>query len=393
MNSKITAIFAAVALCLAALLGVAVAGINPNGNLGLPAVDLTTGDNNFYVLTAAGVPGKQASVMCVACHTRNPGARDAYRSANGFNYTGSHFVTRTFADTSKGGGYSDGSSGKTRLDRQAAGTAIYMADNTSGNITVANGWYGLPKYGWLNSGVPDNTTTPRTATNPQMICESCHNITKNIGPAKLLASAFANGAATSGGGKGTQVPNLCIGCHADMDANVNAEWQYHPLTTGTWGGTQHHRNTPGTALYFGSATQIASGTHDMGRIDPTYYNQNIGGNIYQMWAAGPGGLTAGRAIDFTSNPQRVKPMADNNQIQPSAATLLCTNCHRAHNADGTAGATILMRGTMAFTTAMGTGTAPSDAATAHYGVRRMEDKGGRGSAFSSTNPLCLACHL
>ena len=411
MNKKIFAILAVVSLSLAVLTGVAVAGINPV-TYGLPPVDLTASDNSFYSMTVAAVPGRQGSVMCVACHTRNPSARIAYTpptTGAKVDYMGSHWVTRTFADTSKGGGYSDGSTTpaiKLRANRSAAGTAIYMADNTSGAITgnvvgdVPTRWFGRPKYGVLTGGVPDNTFDPRTGTGQQMVCESCHNIVRNIGPAKLLATGFANGATTSSGAKGTQVSVLCVGCHGNMNADLNAEWQLHPLTAGTWGGTQHHRNTSGaTPLYLGSATPIAVGTHDMGAMNVAYYGtggvggQTIAAAQYQMWAAGAGTLGATRAINYTTNTERMKTMADNNQIQPSASSLTCTNCHRAHNADGTAAGTILMRGTLAFTTPMGTGALPDlTTANAPRGLFRMEDKGGRGGAFNSTNPLCLGCH-
>ncbi len=410
MNKTAIAILAVFAFAAAALTGVAVAGINPV-NFGLPTVALATGDNNFYNLTVAAVPGQQASVMCVACHSRNPGSRDLYRTTNGFSYMGSHFVTQFFSanETSKGGGYTDGSGTKARATRGAAGaTAIYMADNTSGNMTVANGWYARPKYG-VNAGIPDNTYLPRTATSPQLICESCHNIVGNIGPAKLLAYGMANGTATSGtsgAAKGSQVPVLCIGCHGDMDASLNAEWQLHPLVSDTWVGTQHHRNTAGATppLYLGAGADIPAATHDMGIVNAAYYGappltgQQINGGSNQMWAPGRGQLGtaayADHALNFapTGN-TRMKPMADNNQVQPNAAAqLLCTNCHRAHNADSSAGATILLRGSDT-ATAMGTGTIASSVATAYYGLRRMEDKGGRAAAFNSTNPLCLACHL
>ena len=412
MNKTAVAILAVYAFTAALLAGVAVAGINP-ANFGLPSVQLATGDNNFYNLAVA-VPGGQASVMCVACHSRNPGRHDAYRVTNGFGYMGSHFVTLSFAanETSKGGGYSDGSGAKARATRGAAGAAtIYMADNTTGLLIPANGWYGLPKYGVLTATIPDNTTLPRAATSPQLICESCHNIVKNIGPAKLLAYGMANGTATSGTtgpAKGTQVPVLCIGCHGDMDSSLNAEWQLHPLQTGeTWVGTQHHRNTDGATppVYAGAGTDIAPATHDMGVVNAGYYGatliqsgQQIGGGSNQMWAPGRGQLGTSaepdHALSWTATGlTRMKGLADNNQIQPNAATqLLCTNCHRAHNADSSAGATILMRGSDV-ATAMGTGTVANSVATAYLGVRRMEDKGGRNAAFNSTNPLCLACHL
>ncbi|MDD5760913.1 MAG: hypothetical protein PHP88_00180, partial [bacterium] len=102
-------------------------------------------------------------------------------------------------------------------------------------------------------------------------------------------------------------------------------------------------------------------------------------------------------IDYVSNPQRVKAMNDNNQVRPSTGQLLCTNCHRAHNADSSAGATILMRGDLAIsaTTLIGNEPVPAAAGTAYTGLARMadpNDTGTRAGAINSTNALCLACH-
>jgi hypothetical protein len=383
------------------MLGAAVAGMNPNGSFGLPDVDtsLTAGDNSFYSSVGTAVNGKLGSVMCVACHTRNPGARTAYRVAKGnYNYMGSHFVTRTFADTAKGGGYLDGTAPK----NVRRSTDVYIADNAgqqnAGSMTVANNWYGAPRFGRINGAVIDNTsniTSPVGALAAQMICDSCHSIVNNIGPAKLLASGFANGsnaAFVSGTEtKGTVTPTLCMGCHGDMDSAINAEWQYNPVATGvTWVGTQHHRNTlgsTGAGLYFGSVTPYSTNMAAMLRADYTA--------VQQMWAAGPGTLVDHTPIAYTG--ARMKTINDNNQIRPTAAQLLCTNCHRAHNADSSAGATILMRGDLAIsaTTLIGTATVPTGLTNAGSGLYRMADAGsgsGRGSAFNSTNALCLACH-
>jgi hypothetical protein len=397
MKSKAIAILALVSLCGAAFLGAAFAGINP-ANPGLPNVDtsLTGTDNNFYA-SLGTVPGQRGSVMCVACHTRNPAARTAYRSTKAnWNYVGSHFVTRDFTDTAKGGGYTDGTTPK-NVRRT---TNTYIADNVgqqnAGQMTVTNGWYGLPEFGRLTGGVIDNNYTSVTTNAGQMICESCHNIVRNIGPAKLLATAFANGAATSGAGtdtKGTSTPVLCIGCHGRMDSNLNAEWQYHPIPTGTtWVGTQHHRNTvgstgPANAYYFGATAPSATNMAAMARAD---YTPTV-----QMWAAGPGTLVDHNPIVYTGS--RMKTVADNNQIMPTPVTnqqLLCTHCHRAHNADSSAGATILMRGDLAISayTLIGNHAVPAAATTAYTGVYRMQDAGGRASTINSTNALCLACH-
>ncbi len=390
MNNRTIAILAVVTLSLAALMGGAAAGINP-ASYGLPPVTFTSGavtDNLFYNI-AATVPGRQASAMCVKCHTRNPSYRTQYRASNGtgLEYLGSHFVTRTFADTNPGGGYPDS-------DKSVRGTPIYMADNITG---LGPNFFGIPKYGALVGGVPDNTTNRAIGTYPgtsaQIICESCHNILRNIGPAKLIAQGFANGAATSGAGantKGSTDPILCIGCHGRMDSGVNAEWKLHPDTAAApWVGTQHHRNTSATSQYAGSGSPLNPA--NMGTMAAAYYTP-----AQQMWAVGPGALTGSRALDYTTGAPpagRISPINDNNQIMPTAARLVCTNCHRAHNADSSAGATILMRGNLPYAANhIGLGTLPTDNATTYWGLRRMSDKGGRAASFDTTNPLCLACH-
>ncbi len=381
------------------------AGINPV-TAGLPVVNLTeatgTGtDNTYYIRTDTTVPGKEASVMCVLCHTRNPSTLTLYRGTNGYGLTGSHWVTSNFADTSPGGGYSDGSGTKIRPGTLPGSDRTYFADNTSGGMTTSNGWYGLPRYGYIGTGGPTSTTNRSTGT--AIICESCHNIVRNIGPAKLLATGFANGGAAQSNllpGVPLSTPNtplLCIGCHGDMDGGVNMEWQLHPNSTGVaWAGTHHHRNTPGTAVFFGGGAGNRNPVADAGmyRMDPADYNRTIGSGSYQMWAAGPGQLNAARDLSWTANAARIKPLAgnDNGQIGPRGSTLMCTNCHRAHNAVSSAGATILMRGDDV-SAEIGTGPIPTGRDDGERGLTRMQDRGGRSTAFNNTNPLCMACHL
>jgi hypothetical protein len=398
MKSKAIAVLALVSLGVLAFAGAAFAGINPN-TAGLPNVDtsLTGGDNNYYANLGAAVPGYRGSVMCVACHTRNPAARTAYRTnkAN-WNYVGSHFVTRDFNDTAKGGGYTDGTAPKNVRSTANKYIADNASTNNNGGMTIANGWYGAPEYGRLTAGTIDNNwvgTADMSANAAQMICNSCHSIVNNIGPAKLLASSFANGATTSGGTadtKGTVSAILCQGCHGDMNSGINNEWQYHPIRPGdpAWVGTQHHRNTQGTGTagrYMGRATVYTTNMAAMLRADYT--------SAQQMWAAGPGTLVDHNPIVYTGS--RMKAINDNNQIRPTGPSqLLCTNCHRAHNADSSAGATILMRGYLAINanSLIGNHAVPAGATTAYTGLYRMQEAGGRAAMVNSTNAMCLSCH-
>jgi hypothetical protein len=112
-----------------------------------------------------------------------------------------------------------------------------------------------------------------------------------------------------------------------------------------------------------------------------------------MWAAGPGTLVDHNPIVYTGS--RMKAINDNNQIRPTGPSqLLCTNCHRGHNADSSAGATILMRGDLAINanSLIGNHAVPAGATTAYTGLYRMQEAGGRAAMVNSTNAMCLSCH-
>ena len=282
---------------------VAWGGLNPASPV--PQVDITknpfngaaiaAGDNNFYVAPSGVtlVDGKRGSVICVACHTRNPGTMipDARRTAakgnntglaNGYFY-GSHFVTLNFNDTSEGGGYSDGTAPKDSATRKTV--PAYMA-STKGTFEA------IPQYA-VKDLAAANTNAPAPAE-AQMICGSCHSLTTNIGTYKLLADGRA------AGGSATDV--LCVGCHGDMDGVISAEWQY--FQSANWGGTQHHRNSASTEAaggYMGTPaiTQFTAGTtfsgadHNMGYVGQGAYNQvGADGKVYQMWAVSYGNAPA-----------------------------------------------------------------------------------------------------
>jgi hypothetical protein len=227
-----------------------------------------------------------------------------------------------------------------------------------------------------------------------MICESCHNIVNNIGAGKLIATSFANGNTglwtADPETKGTSSAILCMGCHGDMNSGINNEWQYHPIRPGdpAWVGTQHHRNTQGTGTagrYMGRGTVYTTNMAAMLRADYT--------SAQQMWAAGAGTLIDHNPIVYTG--PRMKAINDNNQIRPTGPSqLLCTNCHRGHNADSSAGATILMRGNLAISadTLIGNHAVPAGATTAYTGLYRMQEAGGRAAMVNSTNAMCLSCH-
>jgi len=143
-------------LALIASASGATAGMNPV-SLGFPRVTTVFGgayDNNSY------------SAVCVACHTRNPGARTP--NAAGL---GSHFI---FGGT----GLLTGNTGVERLTAWSTG--------------------GLSRYGKTG----DNVNV--VGTTGEMICESCHNMLLNTGVNKLLANDNQT----------TDPSALCEGCHA-----------------------------------------------------------------------------------------------------------------------------------------------------------------------------------
>lgn len=386
-----TAIGVALAVLLA---GAAYAGINP-ANPGLPALDLSLSqDNNFFGINDTSVAGNQGSVMCVKCHTRNPGARTQIGyTGSGQNWRGSHFVTLNYNDTSEGGGYDDGTNtGKNVSRTNRAANRFYTAAN-------ATAWAANPEYGVLASAdnVGVNSTDPN-AVAAQMICESCHNIVRNVGANKLLARGSANDNAL-----------LCVGCHGDMDPVISAEWMYHPADNAAWTGTAHHRNSHSTdadTYYYGAAADLAQTAYDMIALQRAYWTGNN-----QMWSVNYGILASGgRTIGATTGwtQERMNQGGYDNVntvntvtglgVSPAgnltgmgAGVLICTNCHRAHNATSSTGATILLRGTDT-TTQMGDIAEQLSNANAYLGLQRMQDKGGRLGAFNSLNPLCLACH-
>jgi hypothetical protein len=147
-----------VPLLLAAAAGVAAAAMNP-ANPGFPVVTTVFDriyDNNNY------------SALCVACHTRNPGAR-----TSGGVGIGSHFIFGGAALATPGG--------KFTLEKLTPWT------------TGAMSRYGRPGDNVSGVGVAG-----------ELICESCHIVLINTGPMKLVVNDNET----------TDPSPLCEGCHA-----------------------------------------------------------------------------------------------------------------------------------------------------------------------------------
>lgn len=403
-------------LGIAFLCAPAQGGFNPDNTGIIQNCDLTIGDGNVtdanqYSTAITGAQScKAGAILCVKCHSRNPSARTPIRVAGDDNVLGSHFVTFAFNDTHEGGGYSDG---KVR----AADNSVYMGKfGATGKTWI---WYDSPRYSYINLGLVTDVTDPATAA-VNMTCNSCHNLyvnsvskkIPNTGRAKLLANGFANDNTT-----------LCIGCHGDMDGALSAEWQYFGTQTGgpAWTGTHHHRNSQSvdadTYYYQSTSTDydIKSSTHDMNTMSKAYYSVSGFMPAIQMWAANYGTLgstsnpdarpismtawnTKGTGVDNIWKNLSTADGAKYIGVSPAGnptgiggGTILCTNCHRAHNADSSMSATILVRGDD--TSLYGSlGTQAVSRANAFNGVRRMDDRGGRAASINNMAPLCTACH-
>jgi hypothetical protein len=129
----------------------------------------------------------------------------------------------------------------------------------------------------------------------------------------------------------------------------------------------------------------------MGSVDRAYYPAAGAANALQMWGAAYGelgsaarGLTYDSAVNKKMNPNVTTAAQGQLRVAGGSAApaqVLCTNCHRGHNGQTTAGATILMATS---STAIGSATT----ANAYNGMGIL----GRDTLLVNTNPLCLGCH-
>lgn len=377
-----------ISLCVSLLLSLwicAFAGIGPTR--GLPTVTVSGTNAQKWVpsdsgLTNSAVTMNNGSVMCVDCHTRNPSTHAPPASFPGgtysLNFVGSHFVTRTFADTNTGGGYAGAVSGIRATNN------FYVKRDAAWTTTNR-----MSKYGRIVSGslLSDNTIGDGT-TGRQMICESCHNLTRNFGRYKLLASVDnAYLAADS---------NLCAGCHGDMRMGLNNEPSYFDNTTA---GNQHHRHYQPETLY-GGASSAAAHTSERIANEAAYY-----GPPSKLWAASYGQLTGlPRNAVYTSatNPgiKNVTAATDWGMIHvDNNATLYCLTCHRAHNAVSSTAGLILKTGDNTSYTwggsAIPTSNSPASGDT-WQALRRQSDFGDptvfTNRLIRDDRPLCNGCH-
>ncbi len=280
-------------LCLAWSAEWAPAGLNP-GNPGLPAMD------NVYGLN--GVPNNSASAMCVACHHAVPlSGRTA------------HFVHRAGKTTAA----------QDRSDKERTAT-------WSGSQSVS-------KFGDFTASPP----TSATGSVGELICESCHDIVRNVaGGNNLLESSLPSDTRPAQPNTLTgPTTTLCEGCH--VTATLPA---HHPMT--------------GDTLSDGSTLSTSDSSFTRGFVSPA---TEMGGSGSEV-------------------------------LYPAADTLPCISCHgNGHGGFAGTGARTLRRGFGgASTPSPGGSVAGADGS----GIDRQYDIDPTGSNRLITNwvPLCDSCH-
>ncbi len=389
--------FAATAAVLALIVGgMAYAGINP-ATYGLPSIKPSEVGYGTTGTPDNAVCSKEGSIICVACHKRNPspfiaapsdqtGVPDATR-------LGSHWVTRNFNDTHSSGGYTD--------SRARATLGVYLhrgpwrtSGSSDGLVST-----GVSKYGQLTGGSGAVTTIQPAATasiadnNYQMICESCHNIKKNVGPRKLLGLAVANHTLADNGAL------LCAGCHGDMRTTLNQEPPYFTSVAAPGYLQEHHKNvmtTTATTYYTGTvvtppatlpAYTIAA------NIAAADYLANTD-NASRTWAVGPGALLAAGTTTRAVGTWDVNLAAQNRLKLRAGGVIHCQNCHRAHNAVSSTGSLIVQSGTGS--TSFGLLTSAGQVSPQTEWLVRQTDAGSPKSTatklIQDDQGLCSACH-
>lgn len=193
------------------LIGVAplyvLAGLNPAAP-GLPTAT--------YSASFKGV-NNQFSSMCVDCHTRNP---------SGGLDNGSHFVSRgpgvvaAVGDnnaTHSGGGWPDDSQEGFRENGAYFKVVNWTGSAASSKYGVIGGDNASRSYTNAGNHTGVVNTTVADYKNYEIICESCHNILKNVaGGNNLLETPPTQAQAES---------LMCTGCHGhmyDLDAKSGA---------------------------------------------------------------------------------------------------------------------------------------------------------------------------
>ena len=337
---------------LALSTGAAVAGMNPN---------------DFGLAGGTAVYNTAKSRMCVECHSTVPGNTAA-------NQRGTHFVVGNNTDqTRTGGGWVGNSKAGVRMNAAYFRVAQWPvggtyskyggdgADNTSYYSGATDNQAGLAK------ALAVGSATYNTA---EIICESCHNVVKNVAGGNNLVAPMTSATYTANNGDNTQVTpaeagneaTLCVGCHGFM---YSAAGGPVAAPTAAIGGrlADTRNNIDGTSNKRDNNHQHF--------INGSAYNQNhhvmtgdtISANVAAAglyWAdtllkdlGGQSGWAADAPISnvpSASVPLRgTMPMRAawlDGKAKPAAAgNLSCLNCHSGpHSGETTVGASILRDG-------------------------------------------------
>lgn len=390
----------------------ALAAINPlapglPGQLNAPAAPATWAvtAGRGYDAAATALAGNPASAMCVECHYTNPSVRamgltgtgDVFEGGTTYNVdratmTGSHTVMASVGFTNSGGGFLGGASAGPRTGRE------YMKATT-----WSTGAYS--KYG---SGAAYATVTAPGSGDPDLICESCHNVLINSGN-QLLVGTYDN-----------QLDDtMCVNCHAaaattqdyagfHQNGNLPAfgSSAAQAAITGLVGRKKHHvlnKNT--TAGWRDMVNTAAAGPYNPDSLATTSdsvmwapsYTKELGTGAYNGWTydstvAEGSEYKFRNLVNVTGTGTLAQALAagdiptDGNATTP-ANSLLCVSCHRPHNAETSAGAFIFRNGT-------GSVVAPIYSAVTADGLTRQADVGNYTGTkvYGEYKNLCNGCH-
>lgn len=259
---------------------------------------------------------EEVSAMCVDCHTNNPKPN-----------SGTHFVVHNAG----------------AAVRNTANTAIEFLGNWPVSLTPS-------KYGVVVPGAMPTTST--TVARGEMLCESCHNLRKNIAGGNNLLAEYGK----------TASDTLCITCHATP---AGGPPNHHPMTGNNVGPDRDN-----------AAAHVLTTTHTS-HLQPS-------------------------------------PLPGNDVYYPAANQMSCASCHSPHGAGEGGGARVLRRGHSASATWPGyeinliyaaNNPRPGDIAgdikiwdtgDLTPGIDRQADItaafGAQYRLVTNVDPLCDACH-
>jgi hypothetical protein len=302
------------------------------------------------------------SRICIDCHSRIPG---------GGAQTGTHFVVGPGdgAITRSGGGWTSLNSYGAREGREYFRLNMWMGGSSGHTGTWSKYGDSTDNTSYYTAAAIDNTglaTTDTTLANyaaREIICESCHNLVKNVAGGNNLVAPMTSGTYTADTGNATQAnpwnngteATLCVGCHGFMYTSSDTA----NAATARYGDD---RNSLDGAL------GTEKGNNHAHYVDGVKRNQNhhvmTGDRIQPSMAAAwllwrdtstvdttsAGWPSGSEAITttYTAGARGQFPMlatwdTDGGKAKPSTATdLNCVHCHSApHSGATTLGASII----------------------------------------------------